>query len=61
MPTIAIVDGILILLYFNDHVPAHIMRKALIFMREFALKTAKSSKWMVEFQRVTVGACANGH
>jgi Domain of unknown function (DUF4160) len=23
MPTIAIVDGILILLYFNDHVPAH--------------------------------------
>jgi hypothetical protein len=37
------------------------MRKALIFMREFALKTAKSSKWMVEFLRVTVGACANGH
>jgi uncharacterized protein DUF4160 len=23
MPTIAIVDGILILLYFNDHAPAH--------------------------------------
>ena len=29
MPTIAIVDGILILLYFND----------LIFMREFASST----------------------
>ena len=23
MPTIAIVDGVLILLYFNDHAPAH--------------------------------------
>jgi hypothetical protein len=23
MPTIAVVDGILILLYFNDHPPAH--------------------------------------
>ncbi|SEP40116.1 hypothetical protein SAMN02990966_05747 [Rhodospirillales bacterium URHD0017] len=43
MPTIAIIDGLLILLYFNDHPPAHFFtRKALISMRDFALKTVKS-------------------
>jgi hypothetical protein len=61
MPTIAIVDGVLILLYFNDHVPAPFTRKALIFMREFALMTAKSLKWMVEFPPATDGGCVNGH
>ena len=37
------------------------MRKALIFMREFALMTAKSLKWMIEFPPATVGGCVNGH
>ncbi|HET6221607.1 MAG TPA: hypothetical protein VFE11_05545 [Dongiaceae bacterium] len=51
----------MILLYFNDHAQLTFMRKVLIFMREFALITAKSLKWMVEFPPATLGACANGH
>jgi hypothetical protein len=44
MPTIAIVDGILILLYFNDHAPAHFHAQALILMRKFGSKTAFADK-----------------
>jgi hypothetical protein len=37
------------------------MRKALIFMHEFASKTVKSSKWKAEFLRAIVGGYVNGH
>jgi hypothetical protein len=41
MPTIAIVDGILILLYFNDTRRHIFMPKAPIFMPEFESKTER--------------------
>jgi hypothetical protein len=61
MPTIAIVDGILILLYFNDHAPAHFHAKALNFMRKFGSKTARSSRRREESLLAIDANYANGH
>ncbi len=60
MPTIAIVDGILIVLYFNDHAPPHFHPRGAIFMRVSALTTVTSLKWRVEFQRGIAADYWNG-
>jgi Domain of unknown function (DUF4160) len=41
MPTIAIVDGILILLYFNDHMPAHFHAQGADFHARIRIETGE--------------------
>jgi uncharacterized protein DUF4160 len=41
MPTIAIVEGILILLYFNDHTPAHFHAQGADFHARIRIEDGK--------------------
>jgi Domain of unknown function (DUF4160) len=41
MPTIAIVDGILILLYFNDHMAAHFHAQGADFHARIRIETGE--------------------
>ena len=61
MPTIAIVDGILILLYFNDHMPAHFHAQGADFHARIRIEPERSSNQAAAFPRAIVAGCVNGH
>jgi hypothetical protein len=61
MPTIAIVDGILILLYFNDHVPAHFRAQGADFHARIRIEDGEVVESDGRIPLAIVAGCVNGH
>jgi len=60
MPTIAVVDGILIILYFNDHPPPHSTLGVPRFMPASGSTMAAFSTSRVGYRLASSGVCGTG-
>jgi hypothetical protein len=60
MPTIAIVDGILIVLYFNDHVPPHFHARGADFHARIRIDDGSVIEVEGRIQHGIAADCLNG-